>query len=262
VYINIRRLCYFTEPTFFAGNLLITRSEPKMKKDLNQILEQTKGSIIVSCQALPDEPLYCEEMSLMPFMAKAAQRAGSRCIRTSSVRDVIEIKKETGLPVIGLIKKVYEGYDSYITPTMQEIDELVAADSDIVALDCTQRVRGDGTTINEFLQQIREKYPDIVLMADVSTFEEGVNAWKCGVNIVGTTLSGYTPYSPKVDGPDYELVKKLVEALPIPVIAEGKVHYPDQAKKMLELGAHAVVVGGAITRPLEIAQRFFKAIEE
>ena len=233
-----------------------------MKKDLNQILEQTKGSIIVSCQALPDEPLYCEEMSLMPFLAKAAQRAGSRCIRTSSVRDVIEIKKETGLPVIGLIKKVYEGYDSYITPTMQEIDELVAADSDIVALDCTQRVRGDGTTINEFLQQIREKYPDIVLMADVSTFEEGVNAWKCGVNIVGTTLSGYTPYSPKVDGPDYELVKKLVEALPIPVIAEGKVHYPDQAKKMLELGAHAVVVGGAITRPLEIAQRFFKAIEE
>ena len=145
---------------------------------------------------------------------------------------------------------------------MQEIDELVAADSDIVALDCTQRVRGDGTTINEFLQQIREKYPDILLMADVSTFEEGVNAWKCGVNIVGTTLSGYTPYSPKVDGPDYELVKKLVEALPIPVIAEGKVHYPDQAKKMLELGAHAVVVGGAITRPLEIAQRFFKAIEE
>lgn len=232
-----------------------------MKQTLEEILAATRHSIIVSCQALPGEPLYYEEMSLMPYMAKAAQMADCKCIRTSSVRDVEEIKKATGLPVIGLIKRVYEGYDAYITPTMKEIDELVAAESDIIALDCTLRTRGDGTTINEFLAQIREKYPDIVLMADVSTHEEGVNAWKCGVNLVGTTLSGYTPYSPKVDGPDFELVSRLVRDLEIPVIAEGKVHYPDQAKKMLELGVHAVVVGGAITRPLEIAQRFYKAIE-
>ena len=99
-------------------------------------------------------------------------------------------------------------------------------------------------------------------MADISTYEEGVNAWKCGVDIVGTTMSGYTPHSVKTEGPNYELVQQLVETLPIPVIAEGRVHYPDQAKKMLELGAHAVVVGGAITRPLEIAQRFFSAIKE
>ena len=233
-----------------------------MKTNLTEILEATKGSIIISCQALPDEPMYCEEMSIMPFFANAAKRAGSKCIRTSSVRDVVEIKKATGLPVIGLVKRVVEGYASYITPTMQEVDELVAAESDIVALDCTKRERGDGTTINDFIAQIKEKYPDIVLMADVSTFEEGVNAEKCGVDIVGTTLSGYTDYSPKIDGPDYELVKKLVDTLKIPVIAEGKVHYPDQAKKMLELGAHAVVVGGAITKPLEIAQRFYKAIEK
>lgn len=231
-----------------------------MKKSLSEILESTKGSIIVSCQALPGEPMYCEEMSLMPFMARAAQKAGSKCIRTSSIRDVVEIKKATGLPVIGLVKRVVEGYASYITPTMQEIDELVAADSDIVALDCTRRVRGDGTTINEFIAQIKAKYPDLVLMADISTFEEGINAQECGVNLVGTTLSGYTDYSPKVDGPDFALVERLAKELTIPVIAEGKVHYPDQAKKMLELGAHAVVVGGAITRPLEIAQRFYQAI--
>lgn len=233
-----------------------------MKKTLSEILDLTRHSIIVSCQALPTEPLYCEEMSLMPFMAKAAKEAGSKCIRTSSVRDVIGIKEATGLPVIGLIKINYDGYESYITPTMREIDELVAADSDIIALDCTFVKRGDGRTINEFLAEIRAKYPDIILMADISTYEEGINAWKCGVNIVGTTMSGYTPHSPKVDGPDYELVSRLVKDLPIPVIAEGKVHYPDQAKKMLELGAHAVVVGGAITRPLEIAQRFYKAIQE
>lgn len=233
-----------------------------MKKSLAEILEATKGSIIVSCQALPGEPLYCEEMSLMPFMAQAAKEAGSKCIRTSSIRDVVEIKKQTGLPVIGLVKRVVEGYASYITPTMQEIDDLVAADADIVALDCTQRVRGDGTTINDFIAQIKAKYPDIVLMADISTFEEAINAQECGVDLVGTTLSGYTDYSPKVDGPDFALVERLSRELKIPVIAEGKVHYPDQAKKMLKLGAHAVVVGGAITRPLEIAQRFYQAIEK
>lgn len=232
-----------------------------MKKNFEEILSDTRSSIIVSCQALPGEPLYCEEMSIMPFMAKAAQMAGAKCIRTSSVRDVVEIKKATGLPVIGLIKRSYEGYDSYITPTMREIDELVAADSDIIALDCTLRTRGDGTTINEFLASIREKYPDIILMADVSTYEEGINAWKCGVNMVGTTMSGYTPYSPKVDGPDYELASRLVKDIPIPVIAEGKIHYPEEARKMLALGVHAVVVGGAITRPLEIAQRFYNGIK-
>lgn len=232
-----------------------------MIHDFNQILKDTRGSIIVSCQALPSEPLYCEEMSLMPFMAKAAQAAGSKCIRTSSVRDVIAIKEATGLPVIGLIKKTYEGYDSYITPTMQEIDELVAAESDIIALDCTMRKRGDGTTINEFIAAIRDKYPDIRLMADISTPEEGINACNAGVDMVGTTLSGYTPYSPQVDGPDYELVQALVKAVSIPVIAEGKIHTPEQAAKMLTTGAHAIVVGGAITRPLEIANRFYKAIK-
>lgn len=232
-----------------------------MIKDFNELLQDIRHTIIVSCQALPSEPLYCEEMSLMPFMAKAAQMAGCKCIRTSSVRDVAAIKEATGLPVIGLIKKVYDGYDSYITPTMQEIDELVAAESDVIALDCTLRKRGDGTTINQFIAQIRDKYPDIRLMADISTLEEGVNACENGVDLVGTTLSGYTPYSPKIDGPDFDLVTNLVKSVSIPVIAEGKIHTPEQAAKMLTTGAHAIVVGGAITRPLEIAQRFYKAIQ-
>lgn len=232
-----------------------------MKKNFEEILSDTRHSIIVSCQALPGEPLYCEEMSLMPYIARAAQMAGCKCIRTSSIRDVTEIKKVTGLPVIGLIKRTYEGYDSYITPTMKEIDELASAESDIIALDCTLRTRGDGTTINEFLDRIHEKYPDIVLMADISTYEEGINAWKCGVNIIGTTLSGYTSYSPKLDGPDYELAARLAQDVDIPVIAEGKIHDPDEAKKMLSLGVHAIVVGGAITRPLEIARRFYGGIQ-
>lgn len=233
-----------------------------MKYPREEVLNRIKGQLIVSCQALPSEPLYIEEKSIMYLMARAAKQAGSPCIRTSSIRDVVAIKEETNLPVIGIIKIHYDGYDSYITPTMKEIDELVAVNSDIIALDCTMRKRGDGTTINEFLALIKEKYPDIVLMADISTYEEGINAWKCGVDLLSTTLSGYTDYSPKADGPDLELVHKLSATIDIPVIAEGRVHYPDQAVQMLEAGAYAVVVGGAITRPFEIATRFMNKIKE
>ncbi len=233
-----------------------------MKLSKQELLEQIKGQLIVSCQALPTEPLYVEEKSIMYLMARAAKQAGSPCIRTSSIRDVIAIKEETNLPVIGIIKTTYEGYDSYITPTMQEIDDLVKSDSDIIALDCTMRKRGDGTTINDFIKQIKEKYPDIVLMADISTLEEGINAQKCGVDFVGTTLSGYTEYSPKIDGPDFKLVQELASTLDIPIIAEGKVHTPQQAVEMLKRGAYAVVVGGAITRPLEIACKFIKEVED
>lgn len=233
---------------------------------MNDFLERIHGKMIVSCQAVPGEPLYVEEQSIMYLMARAAARAGSPAIRTSSIRDVVAIKKETGLPVIGLMKVQYEGYESYITPTMKEVDDLVAAGSDVVALDCTMRKRGDGRSINEFVAEIREKYPDIILMADISTYEEGINAWKCGVDILGTTMSGYTPYSPRLDGPDYELMRRLsqnadIRKAGIPVIGEGRIHDPAQAVEALRTGVWAIVVGGAITRPLEIARRFMDAID-
>ncbi len=232
-----------------------------MKYTKKEILDSIKGGLIISCQALPGEPLYVEEKSIMYLMARAAKRAGAKCIRTNSVRDVREIKAETGLPVIGLIKQVYEGYEPYITPTMKEVDELVEAEADIIATDCTLRKRGDGLTAGEWITEIRRRYGDILLMADISTYEEGVNAWKAGVDFVGTTLSGYTSYSRQQDGPDLELVRTLSQTVDIPVIGEGKVHYPGQAVEMLDAGAYAVVVGGAITRPLEIAQRFMAAVE-
>ena len=230
-----------------------------MKKE--ELFEQLKGKIIVSCQAVPGEPLYVEEKSIMYLMARAAKQAGTPAIRTSSIRDVIAIKEETGLPVIGLIKIKYEGFESYITPTMKEVDELAAAGSDVIAFDCTAQKRGDGKTIDEFIAEVRKKYPDAILMADISTYEEGINAWKLGVDMVGTTMSGYTAHSPKTDGPDYELVKRLSAEVDIRGIGDGRVHSPEQAVEMLNAGAFAVVVGGAITRPLEIAQRFIKAVE-
>ncbi|MDE6915249.1 MAG: N-acetylmannosamine-6-phosphate 2-epimerase, partial [Lachnospiraceae bacterium] len=225
-----------------------------------ELFERIKGTVIVSCQAVPGEPLYVEEKSIMYLMARAAKQAGTPMIRTSSIRDVVAIKEETGLPVIGLIKVQYEGFESYITPTMKEVDALVEAGADIIAIDCTDRKRGDQKSVSDFITEVRTKYPDAVLMADISTYEEGVNAWKLGMDLVGTTMSGYTAHSAKLDGPDYELVRKLSATVDIPVIGEGRVHSPQQAVAMLEAGAYAVVVGGAITRPLEIAQRFIKAV--
>lgn len=226
------------------------------KKDLYNTI---KGSVIVSCQALPGEPLYVEEKSIMYLMARAAKQAGTKCIRTNSIRDIIAIKEETNLPIIGLIKKNYEYSEVYITPTMDEVDALVEANTDIIALDCTFSKRVNNGCINDFIKEIKDKYPNVILMADISTYEEGVNAYKCGVDLVGTTLNGYTTQSKELNINNVDLVSRLSKELPIPVIAEGRVHYPHQVKEMLEAGAYAVVVGGAITRPLEIAQRFIDA---
>ena len=230
-----------------------------MRKD--KILTSIRHKLIVSCQALPGEPLYDEKRSIMPYMAIAAKEAGSPMIRTSSVRDVMEIKEVTGLPVIGLIKRKYEGFDAYITATMKEVDELVAAKADIIALDMTDRLRGDGNTPCSFFRKIKKKYPDQMFLADISTLDEGIAAEAAGADFVSTTMSGYTDYTGKSEGPDFKLVEMLVKTLRIPVFAEGRIHTPDEAVQMLQLGACAVIVGGAITRPLEIAKRFCEAID-
>jgi len=226
-----------------------------------ELFEQMKGTVIVSCQATPGEPLYDPERSVMPLMARAAKQAGAKMIRTSSVRDIIGIKEETGLPVIGLIKREYPGYSGRITMTMREVDECMDALADIVSIDCTDTPRGDGLTAPEFLRKVREKYPNIIIMADCATLEEAKAAYAAGADLVGSTMNGYTAATAHCKGdPNYDLVRQMAAALPCPVIAEGRVHTPEQARKMLDIGAWAVVVGGAITRPLEIAARFMAVV--
>ena len=219
-------------------------------------LAAVKGKLIVSCQALPDEPLHGAEM--MAKMALAAKIGGAAAIRANGPADIGAIKRAVDLPVIGLYKQGSSGV--YITPSFDAAAEIAAAGADVIALDCTDRPRPDGAPVGELLARIHGELGR-PCFADVSTLDEAKAAADLGVAMAGPTLSGYTEGSPAQDGPDFELLAQMIEALPIPVIAEGRIHTPAQARRALDMGAWAVVVGSAISRPRTITARFAHALE-
>ncbi|WP_342322066.1 N-acetylmannosamine-6-phosphate 2-epimerase [Kosakonia sp. BYX6] len=224
------------------------------------MLEQIKGKLVVSCQALENEPLHSP--FIMAKMALAAALGGASGIRANSVVDIEAIKQEVALPVIGIIKRNYANCDVFITATMREIDELMRAAPEMIALDATNRPRPGGETLEHLVRQIRQTYPHLLLMADTASVEEAVIAQQLGFDCVGTTLYGYTAQTKGHSLPDNDCaqLKAVLAAVSIPVIAEGNVDTPERAARCLALGAHAVVVGGAITRPQQITQRFIDAL--
>lgn len=208
--------------------------------------------LIVSCQALPDEPLHSS--FIMGKMALAAKEGGAVGIRANTVADIKAIKAEVNLPIIGIIKQDYDNMIPYITPTMKEIDALVEENIHVIALDAT---------INQsknFLKEVLNKYPNQKFMADISTIEEGLRAESLGFQFVGTTLVGYTEQSKNMN--NFEVLSTLIEKCKIPVIAEGNFDTPEKARKALEMGAYSVVVGSAITRPQLITKRFAEEVNK
>ncbi len=220
-------------------------------------LESMKGQLIVSCQALPVEPLHSS--FIMSKMALAALKGGAKGIRANTVVDIEAIRGEVDLPIIGIIKEVYGEHPVFITPTMKEVDALAAINVEIIAVDATRRDRPDGLSSLEFLKGIKVKYPTIAIMGDCADLEDVKSAMEY-CDFIGTTLYGYTEYTKGCDisHNNFEHLKKVIELSSKPVIAEGKVNTPEKAKLCLDMGAWCVVVGGAITRPMEITERFIK----
>lgn len=221
------------------------------------MLEKIKRKLIVSCQALENEPLHSS--FIMGRMALAAKQGGAVGIRAQSKEDIDEIIKVTGLPVIGIVKRNYSDSEIYITPTKKEVEELFETDTAMIALDATLRDRPNGEKLEYLLHLIKAR--GRLAMADCSTYEEALHAQKLGFDCVSTTLCGYTPYSENLPGPNLKLIQKLSGTLPIPVLAEGKINTPDDLKAVFEAGAYSAIVGGAITRPQNITARFTTVLD-
>lgn len=227
---------------------------------MKESVKKLKGKLIVSCQALPTEPLHSS--FIMGRMAAAAKEGGAAGIRANTKEDIREIQKQTGLPMIGIVKRDYPESRVYITPTMREIEELMEVKPEIIALDATNRLRPGNMTLADFFHAVKEKYPDQLWMADCSTVEEALYADSLGFDFIGTTMVGYTEESKglKIEADDFAILREIVAKAAHPVIAEGNINTPPKARRVIELGAYSVVVGSIITRPQLITKAFAEAI--
>ncbi len=219
-----------------------------------------KRGLIVSCQAVKGEPLY--GLHMMGHFAHAAVLGGAVGIRANYVSDIEEIKQQVDVPVIGIIKAEYDGSDVYITPTLKEVKALLTTGCEVIALDATKRERPGGEKLADLVKYIRENAPGVEIMADCSDFEEAKAADEMGFDYVGTTMRSYTPYTAGVSIPDYDLLKKMTAELSAKVIAEGGIWETAQLQKVLDCDPYAVVIGSAITRPMDITKRFAGVFEK
>ncbi len=217
------------------------------------ILKQLRHGLIVSCQAKTGSPL--RDSKMMAAMAQAAEQAGAVGIRADGPADIEAIRGVVKIPIIGIYKQELPGTDVYITPTFESAQAVVAAGADLVALDATARPRPGDLTATELIRCCQTEL-EVPVMADISTIPEGIAAAEAGADLVATTLVGYTPDSRHLSPPNFELIHQLVITVATPVVVEGHISTPAEARQALDLGAHAVVVGAAITQPAQITRRF------
>lgn len=224
---------------------------------MSDAIARLKNGLIVSCQADRSSPLFGPQY--MSAMAKAAEMGGAVGIRANGPEDIKAIRDTVDLVIIGIYKVQIPGYPVYITPTFETAREVARAGADIIACDATLRERP--VPFSELVKMIHNEL-GLKVMADISTLEEGLRAAEAGADIIATTLSGYTPYSPKRIGPDINLIRELTKALSLPIIGEGRYRYPWQVRRAIREGAYAVVVGNAITNPISITRWFCQALRK
>ncbi len=222
------------------------------------LLTRLRGRLIVSCQALPGSPLRYPE--IIAALAQCAERGGAGGVRVDGPADIAAVRRVVSVPIIG-IQKILGSSPVYITPTLEAARAVAEAGADIVAVQATRERDPGDVLLPDLIMRIHEEY-GIPVMADVSTVDEGLAAAAAGADLVATTLAGYTPRSHQIKGPDLDLVRDLARRSPVPVVAEGRISTPEEARAALHAGAWAVVVGRAITMPEAITERFVRAVQE
>ncbi|QCB96002.1 N-acetylmannosamine-6-phosphate 2-epimerase [Arthrobacter sp. PAMC25564] len=219
-------------------------------------LESLRSQLIVSCQAYPGEPMRDPRTTAQ--LAASAVLGGAAAVRVQGLADVQHTRAAVEVPVIGLWKDGHDGV--FITPTLRHAVAVAHAGAHVVAVDGTRRQRPDGLSLAQTVAGIHAESHALV-MADCGSYADAAAAIEAGADLIGTTLAGYTGERPKTQGPDLELLEQIASAgLGRPLMAEGRIHTPAQAKQALDAGAFAVVVGTAITHPATVTGWFAEAL--
>ncbi len=217
---------------------------------------ELKGKLIVSCQAPMGSPLHHTET--LCRIAACAIEGGVAGLRTNGVEVLTAMRRQTSVPILAIEKRVVEGR-VLITPDFRSAASLALAGASVIALDCTAAPRLPGESWQILIARIHEELK-LPVLADIATLDEARLAVNAGADAVATTLYGYTPETADKREISWELMQQLTKELPVPILAEGHLRMPQEARRCLELGAYAVVVGAAITRPDLIASGFIQAM--
>ena len=224
-------------------------------------ISELKRGLIVSCQATPEEPM--RDSAIIGRFALAAEIGGAVAVRVNGMADILAAKQLINIPLIGLIKHQFPGYWCYITPVLRDVESVYHTGAEIVAVDATSLPKPGGLSTESFIREIKKRFPDLLLMGDISTLDEGLAAEQAGADLLSTTLAGYTPHTKSSDmstiielqPPDVDLVGQLAQRVKVPVVAEGRYWDETFAIQAFEAGAHNVVIGAGITRPQIITQK-------